>query len=96
MSEPGVESLHLEDSTHGSRRVRRGGLQRVLSGPGYVDRGTKVLKRLERGLPWRLSGKESACQWRILGFDPWAGKIPWRRKWQLTPVKSHGQRSLAS
>ena len=29
----------------------------------------------------------------------WVGKIPWRRKWQLTPVflpgKSHGQRSLA-
>ena len=32
------------------------------------------------------------------GFDPWGGKIPWRRKWQPTPVslpgKSHGQRSL--
>ena len=20
------------------------------------------------------------------GFDPWIGKIPWRRKWQPTPV----------
>ena len=32
------------------------------------------------------------------GLDPWAGKIPWTRKWQLTPVflpgKFHGQRSL--
>ena len=32
-------------------------------------------------------------------FDPWIGKIAWRRKWQVTPVflprKSHGQRSLA-
>ena len=32
-------------------------------------------------------------------FDPWAGKIPWRRKWQPTPVflpgKFHGQRWLA-
>ena len=31
-------------------------------------------------------------------FDPWVGKIPWRRKWQptpgLLPGKSHGQRSL--
>ena len=31
-------------------------------------------------------------------FDPWIGKIPWRRKWQPIPVflpgKSHGQRSL--
>ena len=32
------------------------------------------------------------------GFDPWVGKIPWRRKWQPTPVFLHrefvGQRSL--
>ena len=32
-------------------------------------------------------------------FDPWVGKIPWRKKWQSTPVflpgKPHGQRSLA-
>ena len=41
-------------------------------------------------------GKESACQcrrWKRCGFDPWVGKIPWRRKWQPTPVflpgKSH-------
>ena len=31
-------------------------------------------------------------------FDPWIEKIPWRRKWQPTPVflpgKSHGQRRL--
>ena len=33
------------------------------------------------------------------GFNPWVGKIPWRREWQPTPVflpgKSYGQRSLA-
>ena len=32
-------------------------------------------------------------------FNSWVGKIPWRRKWQATPVlfsgESHGQRSLA-
>ena len=32
-------------------------------------------------------------------FDPWVGKIPWRRKWQPAPIfvpeKFHGQRSLA-
>ena len=41
------------------------------------------------GLPWWLSGKESACQCRRCrrhGFDPWVEKIPWRRKWQPTPV----------
>ena len=35
---------------------------------------------------------------RETGFNLWVGKIPWRRKWQSTPVllpgKSHGQRSL--
>ena len=51
------------------------------------------------GLPRWLSGKESTCQCRRCGFDPWDGRVPWRRKWQSTPVflpgKSHGQRSLA-
>ena len=32
------------------------------------------------------------------GFNLWVGKIPWRRKWQPTPVllpgKSHGRRIL--
>ena len=32
------------------------------------------------------------------GFDPWVGKIPWRREWQPTtvflPGEFHGQRSL--
>ena len=45
------------------------------------------------------SGNESAHQCRRHGFNPQVGKIPWRRKWQPTPVffsgKSHGQRSLA-
>ena len=31
-------------------------------------------------------------------FNPWVGKIPWKRAWQPTPVffpgESHGQRSL--
>ena len=55
--------------------------------------------RSQRRLPGWLSGKESASQYRKCEFDPWVGKIPWRRKWQLNPVflpgKSHGQRSLA-
>ena len=35
---------------------------------------------------------------RRAGFNPWAGKIPWKRAQQPTPVflpgESHGQRSL--
>ena len=55
-----------------------------------------------RGFPGGASGKEHACQCRRhkgCEVDPWAGKIPWRRKQQPTPVflpgESHGQRSLA-
>ena len=53
------------------------------------------------GFPGGISGKEPACQCRRHkrhGFDPSVGKIPWRRKWQPTPVflpeESHGERSL--
>ena len=46
--------------------------------------------------------KEPTCQCRRHrrhGFDPWVGKISWRRKWQPMPVflpeNFYGQRSLA-
>ena len=53
------------------------------------------------GFPGGVHGEDPACQYRDAKrrvFDPWVGKIPWRRKWQPTPVffpgESHGQRSL--
>ena len=52
--------------------------------------------------PGGASGKEPTCQCRRLRkcrFNPWVGKIPWRRTRKPTPVflpgESHGQRSLA-
>ena len=40
----------------------------------------------------------SARQCRKHGFDPWVGKLPWKKKWQPTPIfvhgESHGQRGL--
>ena len=49
-------------------------------------------------LPWWLRQKRVCLQCGRPGFDPWVGKILWRRKWQPTPVllpgKSHGWRSL--
>ena len=38
------------------------------------------------GFPRWLSGKESSCQCRKRRIDPWVGKIPWRRRWQPTPI----------
>ena len=54
--------------------------------------------KLYLGLLWWLRGLSVCLECRRPGFDPWVGKIPWRRKWQPTPVllpgESHGGRSL--
>ena len=53
-------------------------------------------------LPRLYSSKKSTCQCkrcRRHEFDPWIGKILWRRKWKPTPAvlprESHGQKSQA-
>ena len=51
-----------------------------------------------KGLPWWLRWHRIRLQCGRPGFDPWVGKIPWRRSWQPMPVflpgESHGERSL--
>ena len=65
-----------------------------------IEKIGKILNRyqIERGFPGGSVLKRSICQCRRWGFDPWVWKIPWRRKWQPTPVffpgKSYAQRSL--
>ena len=48
-------------------------------------------------LGW-LRGYSVCPQCGRSGFNPWVRKIPWRRKWQPTPIflpeESHGRRSL--
>ena len=68
---------------------------------GSITCGSMATSKYE-GFPGGTSGKEPSCQRRRhkrLRFDPWVGKIPWRRAWRPTPVfspgESHGQRSLA-
>ena len=58
--------------------------------------------QLFMGFPGGSDSKEPTCQCRRCkkhGFNPWIRKVPWRRKWQSTPLflpgKYHGQRSLA-
>ena len=53
------------------------------------------------GFSGGTSGKEPSYQCRRYEkrrFDPWVKKIPWRRKWQPTPVflsgEPHGQRIM--
>ena len=45
-----------------------------------------VYRYLSIGLPRWHNDAEPACQCRRPGFNPWVKKIPWRRKWQPTPV----------
>ena len=51
------------------------------------------------GLPWQLRWQSICLQCRRPRFDPWVRKIPWKSKWQPTPVflpqEFHRQRSLA-
>ena len=55
-----------------------------IQGTGQLPPPTKnySVNSDEIGLPWWLSDKESACQCRTLGLNPWSGKIPhaWSRK----------------
>ena len=81
-----------ENPSRNTTQVAQVGMQRV-----SVSLFKKIFVYLLR-LPRWLSGKESACQCKRLGFDPWIGKIPWRRKWQPASGnlrrKFHGRRSL--
>ena len=79
---------------------------------GHVDAGGKredeTSWKIRRdvntpGFSGGTSGKKLACKCRRPKkheFDPWVGKIPWRRTWQPTPVflpgESQGQRNLVS
>ena len=57
-----------------------------------VQRSSQVMLVVKN--PLTNAGDIKRCR-----FNPWVGKIPWRREWQPTPVvlpgESHGQRSLA-
>ena len=54
--------------------------------------GIIILSTLPMGFPGGASSKESSCQCRRHKrhkFNPWVKKIPWRRKWQSTPMFLH-------
>ena len=71
----------------------------VLSGTYISFHYTAFRWSIVELLSWCLSSKQSACQCKRCGFDPWVRKILCRRKWQPIPVflpgKFHGQKSLA-
>ena len=60
---------------------------------------TLVCPHSHIGLPWWLRRSRICLQCRRPRFNPWVGKVPWRRKWQPTLVflsgEFHQQRTLA-
>ena len=93
-----LSSYHENKIKWSKTRTTEGNFRSV----GYVYSLTVRLFNSYFRLPRWLSGKESTYQCRRHrrhGFNPWVRTIPWRRKWQPTPVflpgKCYGQRSLA-
>ena len=56
--------------------------------------GFQYIQNVVQGFPGGTSSKEPTCQCRRCkgcGFNPWVGKIPWRRAWQPTPILLPGE-----
>ena len=101
----GNETL-LSGEHHGNSHMK--GWGKTLGEPGLPSTGLHRVRHnwsnlaaaaaYLLGFPGGSTGKETTCQWRRLGFKPWARKIPWRRAWQPTPVflpgEFHEQRNL--
>ena len=51
--------------------------------------------REEQGRPWGLGGKESTCQGRSHGLDPWSGRTPHTAE-QLRPCAPAPESALQS
>ena len=46
---------------------------------------------IRENLPWWLRRSRVCLQCGRHGFDPWVGKILWKRKWVPTPALSSGE-----
>ena len=76
-----------------AQKTYRNGCKREIK---LKSRNPIYLALLQRQVVLMVKNPPAKCRKRKrCGFDPWVRKIPWRRKWQSTPVllpgKSHGQ-----
>ena len=89
----------MEDDSSGCEKDKvRGSTQETEGAVNCIWMESWEATGNDKGLLRWCSGIESTCQCRRCGFDPWVRKVPWRRKWQPTPVflpgKFHRQGSL--
>ena len=83
------EKTLMLGKTEGGRRRGRQRMRWLVGLTNSMDMSLSKLQELV-GFPCGPAGKESTCSvgdlGLIPGFDPWFGKIPWRRKRLPTPV----------
>ena len=91
----GTRSFQLSHQLHPLHEVREGwsdcsgssvGPQEPLGWTSPPSSSPLPLALLWDLLPWWLRRWSVCSQCGRPGFNPWVGKIPWRRKWQPTPV----------
>ena len=109
MQETPIQSLSSEDpleegmATHSSILawripIDRGAWKATVHGVSRSEGLSIAQHTAAGGSPSGTSSKEPTCRCRRhkrCRFNPLVRKIPWRRKWQPTPVFFPGQRSLA-
>ena len=72
--------------SRGSTQPRDRTLASCIASKFFTVRGTREASNTHKGGSKKIKKKKSAWQCRGCGFDPWVGQIPWRRKWQPTPI----------
>ena len=91
---PQSQEIAITEATQVSKKEVGHCPDRFLQGG---DLGEKRKYQGRMGFPGSSDSKRIHLQRRRHWFDPWVGKIPWRREWLPTPEnpeESHGQRSL--
>ena len=84
---PIIGNLRSHSKTGPSAKICSGGIKR--HDPINNKRISQI--RACHGLPLWLSWSRICLQCRRPGFDPWFGKIPWRRERLPTPVLWSGE-----
>ena len=93
---PLQKTLRLQWRAHSWNWGFLGWLQTRLWIEKYMENGKKLILK-SKGLLAGIQNEGLCLQCGRPKFNPWVGKISWRRKWQPTPVfllgKFRGQRS---
>ena len=85
MTCPNISNYLLKNGNHSSSTSHSSFLVLTISSK------TSNLPSCPDELSWWLRWYRIQLQCGRPGFDPWVGKIPWRRAWQPTPVFLPGE-----